>query len=120
VLVFRSDLFRRYPETLLYVVPAKLQNNKPDWNQNPALATGRRFPTFQGRISDDALFFGFDMEASDIATHWVVLEEPPSGYWFENDTTSGAKDGATFAKDVLHEPTRVLIQGWALVPAGGP
>lgn len=50
VLLVRSNLFRRYPNTLVSAIPA---------GSNPDTAT-RSFPMFRGQIGDDVYFFGFD------------------------------------------------------------
>ncbi len=120
VVVFRSDLFRRYPRTLVYVTQAALVNGEPDWYAEPDLAAGRLLPTFQGSIGEDITFFRFDLDPQAARKWWVVLEEPPSGYTFRNDvSTATAHDGAAFANLTFNDPLRVLIRGEALIP-GAP
>ncbi|AKF86651.1 hypothetical protein MFUL124B02_30905 [Myxococcus fulvus 124B02] len=119
VVVFRSDLFRRYPRTLVYVTQAALVNGEPDWHAEPDLASGRLLPTFQGSIGEDITFFRFDLDPQAARKWWVVLEEPPSGYTFRNDVgLGGAQDGADFADHTFNDPLRVLIRGEALIPGG--
>jgi hypothetical protein len=121
VLVFRSDLFRRYPNTLVYAAPAVLDGGEPDWTADPPFADGDRlFPTFQGSIGDDITFFRFELQPAQARRFWIALEEPPSGYSFRNDQTVGAgvNDGATFADITFSNPVRVLIRGKSLIPEG--
>jgi hypothetical protein len=130
VLVFRTQLFHRYPSTLLYVLPAAtLADGSPDWDNVPD-PSAARFPTFQGNVTDDTAFFGFDLEAADVASHWIVLEQPPAGYRFRNVVNdawaplrktqfANAPDGGQYAAAAFDDPTRVAIRGDALVPAGG-
>jgi hypothetical protein len=117
ILVFRSELFVRYPKTLIYLAPAPLSNNQPDWNADPALSN-RVLPSFQGRVSEDIVFFRFDVSPAAALQHWVVLEEPPSGITFRNDKPVGAgiNNGADFAIATIDQTTRILIAGPSLIP----
>ena len=45
-----------------------------NWSDDPDF-NARQFPTFQGRISPDLVFFGFDLDPHLGAERWVVLEE---------------------------------------------
>jgi hypothetical protein len=118
VLVIRSELFRRYPETLVSAVPAHLDGDgQPDFDPDhaPDDTVARSWPIFQGTITDDVTFFGFDLAADDVRRHWIVLEEPPAGYRFRSDLSGPAADGADFARLRLNDPTRVLISGAQLL-----
>lgn len=133
VVVFKSPLFRRYPTTLVYLTPAPLAGGQPDWDADPDFDQ-RLLPSFQGSITPDLTFFGFDLEPVRGALHWVVLEEPPQGFQFFNsarrpDGTAmpgfdaariarfdGALDGAAFADAAFADPYRVMIRGEALIP----
>jgi hypothetical protein len=117
ILVMRTDLFRRYPKTLVYLVPAPIAAQQPDWNADPSFAA-RILPTFQGQVADDIVFFRFDMAPEDARKHWVVLEEPPIGITFRSDKAVGAgvADGAAFAIATIDQTTRVLISGPTLIP----
>jgi hypothetical protein len=55
---------------------------------------------------------------TELALHWLVLEEPPTGYQFRNDLISHAQEGHTWAAETLAQPVRVLIRGDSL-RAGG-
>jgi hypothetical protein len=127
VLVFRSPIFRRYPHTLVYLTPAPLgAGGQPDWAAEPDFAN-RLPPSFQGSITPDLTFFGFDLDPALGKTRWVVLEEPPHGVRFFNAPPPGfplarvtafnnATDGGTFAGAAFADPFRVLIRGQALIP----
>ena len=129
VLVFRTQLFHRYPSTLVYVAPAQTTSlGDPDWTKDPDF-TAPRFPVFQGKLTDDVVFFGFDVDADDAATSWIVLEQPPSGYRFRNvvnaawpqsrkNDFANATNGADYAAAAFDDPTRVIITGESLVPVG--
>lgn len=127
VLLFRTSLFRRYPNTLIYAVPAMLDAGEPDWELPPQGNTGSRYPVFQGNLGADMVFIGFDMTPDEARNHWIVLEEPPSGYEFrsqqnlENEgdpmaaEARNAQSSAEFAKATLNQPTKVLIRGSSLL-----
>jgi hypothetical protein len=127
VVVMRTPLFRRYPRTLVYLVPAVITGGDPDWAADPD-TTQRLLPIFQGTISTDITFFGFDLDPGLAAKHWVVLEEPPHGVRFYNTgptpaagaAMAAATDGASFASAAFADPLRVLIRGDALVPGSAP
>jgi hypothetical protein len=110
VVAFRTPLFRRYPATVVYLYPAAA-----DWAPPPANVAlslpGRKDPTFTGTIGDDITFFGFGVPPADLATHWVVLEEPPAGYRFYDEPAPGPGDSnsAEFAYNRFAAPVRVLI-----------
>jgi hypothetical protein len=67
VVVFRSNLFRRYPQTVVSLVSAVIDptSNRADWEQNPASDAAQLLPVIQGAIGEDIVFFGFDVEASE-------------------------------------------------------
>jgi hypothetical protein len=118
ILVIRSDLFRRYPGTLIYLAQPILNNEKPDWNVDPSFAD-RLFPAFQGRIGEDIVFFQFDIAPNVARQRWLVLEEPPAGITFRNDqvVAVGVADGGAFALATIDDALRVLIRGETLIPA---
>jgi hypothetical protein len=121
VLVFRGRLFLRYPRTLLYLVSAE-HAGAVDFAEDPVPGATHHLPTFQGRIGSDVNFFGFQgFPPEDIERHWVVLEEPPTGYRFYNTGEQPAPvggDGAAFARGMFADPVRVLIRGDRLAPGG--
>jgi hypothetical protein len=128
VLVIRSELFRRYPSTVLYLVSA-VHGSGPearvDFEADPVAGAARAFPTFQGQVAADVTFFGFQGFAPDeIVRHWLVFEEPPAGFRFANDRVASPSpppqppdvDGADFADQAFVHPVRVLVRGDALDP----
>jgi hypothetical protein len=112
VVLFNTPLFREYPGTLVYLVPAKRNNGTLDWSDRPDFAV-RQFPAFQGRISSELTFFGFDLDPDLGAERWVVLEETVNGRRFFNASakTSNATNGGDFAAATVSAPRRVLIRG---------
>lgn len=119
--VFRTTLFRRYPHTVVYALPATLlANGQPNWNDNPPDGAQPVIPTFQGNIGDDIVFFRFPLTPEAARNWWIVLEEHPAGLHFDNEkpdaNLSAITDGATFAATTLHNPVRVLIRGDSLIP----
>jgi hypothetical protein len=120
VVLFNSPLFREYPGTLVYLVPAlRDANGKLDWSKRPSFSSPQ-FPTFQGRISPDQTFFGFDLDPDLGAERWVVLEETVNGRRFFNAAAkpSSAHNGADLAIDTVSAPRRVLIRGDILLGGG--
>jgi hypothetical protein len=113
VILFNTVLFREYPGTLVSLAPvARTGGDEPDWDGEPDFA-GRIFPTFQGRITPDRSFFGFDLDPALGREHWVVLEETVSGRRFLNlgARPSAARNSADLAVALLSLPRRVLIRG---------
>jgi hypothetical protein len=115
VVLFSSPLFREYPGTLVYLVPVlEDANGEPDWASRPSFASPQ-FATFQGRISPDLTFFGFDLDPKLGALRWVVLEETVNGRRFFNaahsTTPLTATNGADLARQAISAPRRVLIRG---------
>ena len=125
VIVFRTELFRRFPATVVYITPADLDGDgEPDWAQVPDFQNAsppRTFATMTGGVGDDVVFFGFPVPPVDGRKYWVVLEEPPPGYRFYTkeplapcDTQTvakkhTAKNGAEYAQVTFALPVRVLI-----------
>jgi hypothetical protein len=113
VLAFRTDLFRRYPRTLVYLTRAAAgPGGTPDWIAD-ATFTDNVTPVFTGEIDRDLVFFGFPVKPEDLADRWVVVEEAPPGYRFSQAqlAASGAADGGAAASAAFVKPTRVLFRG---------
>jgi hypothetical protein len=90
VLLLKGELLRRYPNTIVSVVPA--QSNL-DGTLN--LETGARFPVFQGSIDPDMVFFGFalskDAAVAGAGWYFVLAEHPTEPrFGFEPSPVSGA------------------------------
>lgn len=119
VVVFRTQLFRRYPATVVYLYKDN-DWTPPDAN-TPLAEADKVFPTFTGAIGPDVFFFGFPVAPEALKTHWVVLEEPPSGYRFYStkvDPVTGIKtampdhatnNGAEYGSGTFAVPVRVMI-----------
>jgi hypothetical protein len=119
VIVLHTTLFRRYPATLIYLVPNDGGANA--WQNTPPLASAaerpRHFPIFSGRLTPDLVFFGFDLPPAAIGNHWVVLEEPPRGFRFYHPAhlppgkppPPAADDAAQYASKTFAEPVRVFL-----------
>jgi hypothetical protein len=113
VVLFNTPLFREYPGTLVYLVPARrAAGGAIDWTNRPDFELAQ-FPSFQGRITADQHFFGFDLDPALAAERWVVLEETVNGRRFFNAATrpSAADNGADLARETISVPRRVLIRG---------
>ncbi len=122
VVLFNSALFREYPGTLVYLVPAlRDASGELDWASRPSF-DARQFPAFQGRISPDRTFFGFDLDPALGAERWVVLEETVNGRRFFNAAArpSAATNGADLARQTVSPPRRVLIRGDVLLGGAQP
>lgn len=143
VIVFRTDLFRRYPHTLVYLA-------KPDPDADTALKATPDFsftaltranrvhlgPIFQGAIDRDVVFFAFDVDPVTLDQYWLVLDEPPSELRFRGVAANGSANAGTtpvagnvpspatdphaaaFAQRLIDRPTRVGIDGAYLESLG--
>ncbi|MFO1415281.1 MAG: hypothetical protein U1F10_15530 [Burkholderiales bacterium] len=125
VVVLRTELFRRYPATAVYLVSALGAGGTVDWSKVPAPGDPGWVPidpVLSGTIGSDVVFFGFPVPASAAADHWLVLEEPPPGYRFYTeappvsnceartfDAAAAAKNGAEFAAARFATPVRVFL-----------
>nr|WP_180204880.1 hypothetical protein [Pseudomonas sp. SbOxS1]NYU04880.1 hypothetical protein [Pseudomonas sp. SbOxS1] len=143
VLTFRSDLFRRYPSTLVYLVKPgagdnvdELLKSTPQLDMLEGAPDGvpqadiekwrrdRKFfgPIFAGTLTPELTFFTFDVAPSDIDLYWLVLDEPPAELRFRNvnpdDKPLTKTNAATFAQTALDQPTRVAISGKELNSRG--
>lgn len=124
VLVFRTDLFRRYPRTQVYLVkPTPTADDAlkatPDFSYTAATKANRRFlgPLFQGALAPDVVFFAFDVDPATLGQYWLVLDEPPSELRFRSVDEAGdplggtASTAAEFAAATIDVPTRVGFDG---------
>lgn len=110
VLVVRGDLFKKYPNTVVYAWKAdwtrKEGNGAIDHTKPRKLVTGdpktvTKFPLYGAKVYPDIHFFGFDLTApqarggsgqndTDDAGWFFVLEERPGEPRFGLDTTDTA------------------------------
>lgn len=143
VIVFRTDLFRRYPHTVVYLakpVPDADTALKatPDFAFTAATRGNRVHlgPIFQGAIERDVVFFAFDVDPDTLDKYWLVLDEPPSELRFRGVASNGTPHAGTtpvangvpaaaadphaaaFAQRLIDRPTRVAIDGAHLESLG--
>lgn len=124
IVVFHSDLFRRYPSTVIYLLQADDATIDTRMEQSPMpFAPPQRIGSmFRGNIEPDIVFFAFNIDPNDIEQYWVVLDEPPAELRFRSDeyhTRRGSgtlgNDGATVAAQIIDEHSRVAIRGRNLI-----
>lgn len=133
VIAFHSELFRRYPSTLVYLVKPKLDadldallQKTPELEHSADGRADREFfgPIFAGAITPDVTFFAFDVTPGELDQYWLVLDEPPAELRFRNDEKKKPQNrinSAVFAESTLDQPTRVAISGKELKEQGhGP
>ncbi|SDT09545.1 hypothetical protein SAMN04488570_3513 [Nocardioides scoriae] len=134
VVVFRSDLFRRYPSTLVYLVEDDTDDavlterltSPPQLDMPPGTPDPEAWrrdrehvgPVFTGTLTPELTFFTFDVTPSTLEQYWLVLDEPPAELRFRNDQPLDTTSAATVARTALDQPTRVAISGQALEDAG--
>jgi len=86
VLLFRGNLLRRYPNTIVVAMPAT-SPSEPD--RDPAKLV---HPIFAGRFDPDVSFFGFPLQDTDLARgqgYFFALMEPVTEPRFGLDETEG-------------------------------
>ncbi|MEM8525339.1 MAG: hypothetical protein AAGG68_11925 [Bacteroidota bacterium] len=68
ILFIRGDLIKKYPNTYIYVLPAKQVDGKnvPDYSK------AKLVPDFEGQLPEDVVFLGYTETLDD---HFVVFEE---------------------------------------------
>lgn len=124
IVVFHTDLFRRYPSTVIYLLQADDTTIDARMEQSPLpFAPPQRVgPMFRGNIEPDIVFFAFNIDPNDIDQYWVVLDEPPAELRFRSDEyharrSSGTlgNDGASVAAQIIDEHSRVAIRGQNLI-----
>ncbi|MFE5586326.1 hypothetical protein [Kitasatospora sp. NPDC056531] len=119
VIAFRTELFRRYPGTLVY-----LAAQHDDWRKADIEPGLRTEPAFAARITPSLVLFAFDVDPPSLATtYFVVVEQAPSGFRFRGENMAHGSDGTvtgpsqSIAARSLEAPVRVLLNGHDL--AGG-
>lgn len=106
VVVIRSELFRRYPATLVSLA-AEAGPGRAD-------LAAREWPEFIAALSADLTMFAFATDPAQAAHRWIVVEEVPDGIRFRTGPPAG--DGATTAAALLMKPVRVLLKGAETIP----
>ncbi|MEO0644663.1 MAG: hypothetical protein AAFZ17_00695 [Cyanobacteria bacterium J06650_10] len=123
ILVLKSELFRRFPDTLIYAVPAQGSQNSPDFTSppDPSVREGYVWPIFQGSAGPGTAFFGFPLTASQARAHWLVIEQAPIGLRFRNVQAPQAlsdpppTSGAAYAEAAVEQRIRVMLRGDLMV-----
>lgn len=112
ILALRGELFRRYPDTLLYMVPAfwhTLPDNskvkRPDYS---ALDTAAKFAHFRADIDPDLLLFWFEIDKT-IAIGNDIPDDPAPGYFF---VLQEPMTGTRFGLDELVEDEPLDVETW--------
>jgi len=97
VLLVRGELFRRYPNAVIYAAKAT------GTVTNPKLTTQERYPLFRGSAPPDVVFFGFDLTAAAARG-----TDPDPGWFFVIQQQPGEPDfGLDMPKDIIPQPPRV-------------
>lgn len=95
-MLLHTELFRRYPATLVYLLPNP--GGTETWQQDvTAMRWAPVWPSLSGALHPELVFFGFPAAPEAAASHWLVLEEPPPGFRFKVPTD--AQRGMTAAAD---------------------
>jgi hypothetical protein len=126
-LVVRSELFSRYPSTVLYLAPLCTDLGLPEYPDPPWTRGSEDLsrpvpPITVAPITSDLTLFLFALDPPQIRRHWVVVEQIPEGMRFERKTNPGpdglpapagthGMDGASFAAAHVYAPIRVLLEG---------
>jgi hypothetical protein len=138
VLLVRSVLFQRYPNAIVYAVPAVREGA----GRKPGPQTAELHPLFRGALQPDVTFFGFELDPAlakgdpgwyfviqqqpteprfgfDVeialgdATH-IALDAPPAGHALASGTTWGL-NAAHMASALRQLPVRVAIHAAELI-----
>ena len=113
VIAFHTDLFRRYPSTLVY-----LTNPPPPTDPTAADLKNRILPAFVAQITPKLVLFAFAVPPEALAQHWVAVEQQPPGIRFDRVKDPVVGTSAQRSAAMLVQPVRVLIAGTALVSGG--
>jgi hypothetical protein len=129
VLLVRGELLRRYPNAIVYAVPAK--------NATPLTFDDTRIimPIFRGSLNPDFTFVGFPMTEKDARLgipalnedYWFVIAEHPTEprfglhnpQWTTPLPTPTSPDGVTWAH-VAHTPAELTALAYAPTSAAFP
>jgi hypothetical protein len=135
VLLLRAELVHRFPNVVVYAVPAKVNPSPqpPTFPEDPLV--GEIFPVFAGRLGLDTSYYGFELSVSDArgtpGWYFVLQEQPaeprfhvpedfpdfPPGEFFGPGNLAALPAGAaSFAFDTFRTPIRVAVPALALVP----
>ena len=101
VVVLHTELFRRYPSTIVYLVPIRAAPTSGATSRTSTRPgdPSPDYPSFSGTLTPELVFFGFGVPPAAGRDHWLVLEEPPPGYRFRHPAAEASADGAVFAEN---------------------
>jgi hypothetical protein len=92
VFLVKGELLRRYPESLVYAVRTIIKDG------DRTLGDEQKYPVFEGRLSPDIVFFGFDLVADEVIGDddpaedqgwYFLLQERPTEPLFGLDADDG-------------------------------
>jgi hypothetical protein len=129
VVLLRAELVHRFPNVVVYAVPAPTGFPHPD-------VTGEIFPVFSGRLGLDSAYYGFELSVSDARgtspLWYIVLQEQPAEPRFHIPVDVALPDGqrylhptdiatvpataASFAFETYRTPIRVAVPAASMVP----
>jgi hypothetical protein len=142
VMLMRSALLKRYPNAVIFAVPAVLTNGVRAPNDDAAAEVQ---PAFSGSMQPDVSFFGFDLTTAQAtgadgkAGYYIVIQEHPTEprFGLDEDTPTGGashlavaggppagvplaglqwgRNGAHMAGIVRQLPVRIAIHASQLV-----
>jgi hypothetical protein len=128
VLVVRAQLIQRYPNVIVYAVPAQVGTS------GLGLSSQEIYPVFNALIAPDVAFYGFEIPVAQVTSipgyFFVLQEQPgepkfgfgpePNGPFAPGGTfvapPSGANTSGVVATSLFVEPFRIAIHGSLLLP----
>jgi hypothetical protein len=126
VLVVRAQLVQKYPNVIVYAVPAQVDTS----TGRLVLSNDEVHPVFYGTIAPDVAFYGFDIAVDKVRTtpgYFFVLQEHPTEPKFQITSPPGTMvspppggTGTTsgqVANAIFHDPFRIAIHGSVLLPS---
>lgn len=119
VLFFKSRLFDKYPNTLLFAVKSYNSSNSEEIKSN----NNKYFPTFSGSLPGGISWFGFDISADSVENKnekWAfVLQECPGEFNFKYKDISSETSSAKVAESLLNRPVMFVIKAEDLLATQG-
>jgi hypothetical protein len=112
VLLVRGELFRRFPNTVIYAVKSvggKLSTN----------VTDVKLPVLSGALDPDVVFVGFDLDESDLDWFFVLQQQPTEPRFGFHDSPPAIAGSPPAWSDVTWDNTQTR-PGTHLVIARNP
>ncbi|MCU1265912.1 MAG: uncharacterized protein JWM21_2230 [Acidobacteria bacterium] len=106
VLLIRGELLRRYPNSVIYAVPAVMINGQLDLSSKPE---DEKHPLFRGTLKPDVTFLGFDLTSSK------ALGEPPNdpnGWFFVIQQQPAEPSFGMDVADFVKQPQPPPLTTW--------